>query len=63
MAAILKHCSYTAPGDGGKCSTRKVFVREAVRQCRMSLGWFLSDNVRVGQLPASLPQLSMISTL
>jgi len=39
--------------DGGKCSTRKVFDRETVRQIRASLGWVLSDNFRVGHLPAS----------
>jgi len=44
-----------AGGDGGQCSTRKVFDRESVRQFRVSLGWVLSDNFRVGQLPASHP--------
>ena len=37
--------------DGGKCSTRKVFDWETVRQFRVSLGWVLSNNFRVGQLP------------
>jgi len=32
---------------------RKVFDTESVRQFRVSLGWVLSDNFRVGQLPAS----------
>jgi len=32
---------------------REVFDRETVRQFRVSLGWVLSDNFRVGQLPAS----------
>jgi len=45
--------SLTDVWDGGKCSTRKVFDRETVRQFRVSLGWVLSDNIRVGQLPAS----------
>jgi len=33
----------------GRCSTRKVFDKETVRQFRMSLGWVLSDNFRAGQ--------------
>jgi len=39
--------------DGGKCSTRKVFDGKTDRQCRVSLGWVLSENFRVGQPPAS----------
>jgi len=37
-----------------KRGRRKAFNRETVGQFRLSLGWVLSDNFRVGQLPASL---------
>jgi len=39
--------------EGGICPTRKLSDTGVLRQSRASLGWVLSDNFRVGQLPAS----------
>jgi len=47
----------TFVGDGGKCSTRKVFDGETVRRFRVSLGWVLSDNFRVDYFPIHLISL------
>ena len=40
-----------------------MFDRETVRQFQVSLGWVLSDNFRVGQLPASLFPIWLAVTL
>jgi len=39
--------------EGGICPTLNLSDTEVLRQIRVSLGWVLSDNFRVGQFPAS----------
>ena len=43
--------------EGGICPTQNLSDTEVLRQSRVSLGWVLSDNFRVGQLPASRKSL------
>ena len=40
--------------EGGICPTRNLSETEVLRLIRVSLGWVLSDNFRVGQFPASV---------
>jgi len=61
--AVREHGGFLHDMRGGKCSTRKVFDTETVRQFRVSSGWVLSlsDNFPVGQLPCRTTSCCVLS--
>jgi len=46
-------CDPRFAAEGGICPTLNLSDTEVLRQSRVSLGWVLSDNFRVGRFPAS----------
>jgi len=67
MNRYLSAVVYCSKSEGGVCPARKLYDTEVLRQSRVSLGWVLSDNFRVGhfrvgQLPCRTTSVSCRTT-